>query len=246
MKTAALEENWHQLKRWAWRHLNLAHPGGKADRGDPARLTSAMTAQREIPAEQTLTRTLTEQRSDEMDAQGAALQAARAAWEKHNGTRITPAIDTGEHDALFEIPVRRVPQCFHSITPNIIVQDADQAIDFFKRAFGVRENYRLTTREGKVAHCELQFEDSIVNLGESMAGWPAHGLVAQIHAEDSDALFDQAVMAGATVVVPMTDMFFGSREGRVADPFGNVWIIATRTEEISPQEMQRRMTAQGH
>jgi PhnB protein len=246
MKTVPLEENWRQLKRWAWRHLNLAHPGGRADRGDPARLTSAMTAQREVPGAEILTRTLAEQRSDEMDAQGVALQAARTAWEEHSGTKIASAIDAGEQGTLFKTPVRRVPQRFHSITPNIVVQDADQAIAFLKRAFGIRENYRLTTREGKVAHCELQLEHSIVNLSESMDGWPARGLVAQIDVEDSDALFDQAVMAGATVVVPMTDMFFGSREGRVADPFGNVWIIATRTEEVSPQEMQRRMTAQGH
>jgi PhnB protein len=245
MKTVALEENWRQLKRWAWRHLNFAHPGGRDDHADPARLISATTAQREIRVVKTLTRTLAEHRRDEMNAQGKALGAARTAWDEHSRIRVTPAIDAGEHDALFKTPVR-APQGFQSITPNIIVDDADKAVDFFKRAFGIQENYRLTTREGRIAHCELQLEDSIVNLGESMDGWPARGLVAQIHVKDSDALFDQAVMAGATVVVPMTDMFFGSREGRVADAFGNVWIIATRTEEVSPQEMQRRMAAQGY
>jgi PhnB protein len=78
---------------------------------------------------------------------------------------------------------------------------------------------------------------------QTREGWPAHGLVAQIYVQDSDALFRQAVNAGAKVVMPMTDMFFGSREGRVADPFGNVWTIATLKEEVSPREMQRRMDA---
>lgn len=244
MKAAALEENWRQTKRWAWRHLNFAHPGERADRGNLARPTSPMAAQRGVSIAATLTRTLAEHRRDEMNAQGAALDAARTAWEEHS--RVTPAIAAGEQGAVFKAPASRIPQHDHSITPSIIVHDADKAIDFLERAFGIRENYRLTTREGKVAHCELQLEDSIVNLVESMDGWPAHGLIAKIHVKDSDALFDQAVMAGATAVAPMTDMVFGSREGRVADPFGNVWIIATRTEEVSPQEMQRRMAAQGY
>ena len=139
-----------------------------------------------------------------------------------------------------------IPQGFHTVTPNIIVDDAEAAIAFLKRAFGASERYRLTLSNGKVTHCELTLGDSIVNLGESMEGWPAHGLVAQIYVEDADALFDRAVKAGASVVMPMTDMFFGSREGRVADPFGNTWTIATLTERVSPEEMQRRMAAAGY
>ncbi len=117
---------------------------------------------------------------------------------------------------------------------------------FLSKAFGATENYRLTMSNGKITHCELKLGDSIVNLGTSMEGWPAHSLVAQIYVEDSDALFQRALQAGATEIMPMTDMFFGSREGRVADPFGNVWTIATRTEEVAPDEMQRRMTAAGY
>ena len=78
-----------------------------------------------------------------------------------------------------------------------------------------------------------------------MEGWPAHGLIAQIYVEDSDALFLRAVQAGAKVIMPMTSMFFGSPEGRVADPFGNVWTIATLKEDVTPEEMQRRMKARG-
>ena len=88
--------------------------------------------------------------------------------------------------------------------------------------------------------------NSIVNLGESMEGFPAHGLVAQIYVEDSGALFTRVVAAGASVIMPMTDMFFGSREGRVSDPFGNIWTIATLKERVPPEEMQRRMSAAGY
>jgi PhnB protein len=139
-----------------------------------------------------------------------------------------------------------IPKGFRTVTPNIIVDNAEDAITFLRRALGAIEQYRLTTSNGKVAHCELKLGDSIVNVGESMDGFPAHGLVAQIYVEDSDALFDQAVAAGASVVMPMTDMFFGSREGRISDPFGNVWTIATLKEKVSPEEMQRRMTAAGY
>jgi PhnB protein len=139
-----------------------------------------------------------------------------------------------------------LPKGFHTVTPNIIVDDAEQAVAFLKEALGATESYRLTMSDGKMVHCELKIGNSILNLGASMEGWPAHGLIAQIYVEDSDALFERAVETGAKVIMPMTDMFFGSREGRVADPFGNVWTIATLKEEVPPEEMQRRMTAEGY
>jgi PhnB protein len=139
-----------------------------------------------------------------------------------------------------------IPQGFSTVTPNIVVDNAEEAIAFLKRALGAIERYRLTTSTGKVAHCELLFGDSVVNVGESMDGFPAHPLMAQLYVEDSDALFQRAVAAGASVMMPMTDMFFGARGGRIADPFGNTWTIATLREEVSPAEMQRRMTAAGY
>jgi PhnB protein len=138
------------------------------------------------------------------------------------------------------------PSGFHTITPNIVVHDAERAVAFLKTAFGFVENYRLTTSSGKIAHCELKLGDSIVNLGESMKGFPVSTLLAQIYVEDSDALFRRSVEAGAKVVMPMTDMFFGSREGRVEDPFGNVWTIATMREAVDAAEMQRRMEQAGY
>jgi PhnB protein len=139
-----------------------------------------------------------------------------------------------------------LPDGFNTITPNIIAEDAEQAVDFLKRAFGATEAYRLTLSDGKITHCELRIGDSVVNVGTAMEGWPAHGLIAQIFVEAPDTLFERAVQAGATVMMPMTDMFFGIREGRVSDPFGNVWIIATLKERLTPEEMQRRLRAEGY
>jgi PhnB protein len=95
---------------------------------------------------------------------------------------------------------RAIPKGFHTITPNIIVDDAEQAVAFLKTALGATENYRLLLSNGKITHCELRIGDSVLNVGESMEGWPARGLVAQLYVEDSDALFAQAVDAGATVI----------------------------------------------
>jgi len=124
--------------------------------------------------------------------------------------------------------VQPIPEGFHTITPNIVVKNAEKAIDFFKRAFGADEILRLTMPDGTIVHCEVKFGDSRVNLGEPMEGWPEHTLLAQIFVEE---------------LMPMTDTFFGSREGRVVDPFGNTWTIATRKENVSPEEMQRRLNA---
>jgi PhnB protein len=139
-----------------------------------------------------------------------------------------------------------LPNGFHTITPNIIAEDADQAVNFLKQAFGATENYRLALSDGRITHCELKIGDSIINVGAAMEGWPPHGLIGQIFVAAPDALFEQAVRAGATVIMPMTDMFFGIREGRVSDTFGNVWIIAALKERLAPEEMQRRLRAEGY
>ncbi|MGB6482239.1 MAG: VOC family protein [Candidatus Acidiferrales bacterium] len=139
--------------------------------------------------------------------------------------------------------VNPIPAGFHTIAPNMIVKSVDAAVAFYQRAFGAEEILRLSMPDGTVVHCELKFGDSRVNLGETMEGWPEHTLLAQIFVEDSDAVFAQAVKAGAKVLSPMSDMFFGSREGRVLDPFGSTWTIATHKEDVSGKEMQRRLNA---
>jgi PhnB protein len=140
--------------------------------------------------------------------------------------------------------VTPVPEGFHTITPNTIVSDAGEAVAFYEQAFGAEEKMRLTMPDGKIVHCELQIGDSRLNLADAMEGWPLHPLLAQIYVADSDAMFKRAIAAGAKQLMPMTDMFFGSREGRLIDPFGNTWTISTRQENVSPEEMQRRINAQ--
>jgi PhnB protein len=139
-----------------------------------------------------------------------------------------------------------MPKGFSTITPNIIVDDAEQAISYLKDAFGAVENYRLTMANGSITHCELLIGNSILNLGSAMEGWPARALTAQIFVENADEIFERAVACGAQVIMPMTDMFFGSREGRITDPSGNSWTIATLKEVVTPEEIQRRMVAAGY
>ena len=139
--------------------------------------------------------------------------------------------------------INPIPAGFHTIVPNIIVKSVDEAVSFYKRAFGAEEVLRLSMPDGKVVHCELKVGDSRVNLGESMEGWPEHTLLAQIVVAGSEAVFAQAVKEGAEVLSPMTDMFFGSREGRVLDPFGSTWTISTHKENLSVEEMQQRLNA---
>ena len=139
--------------------------------------------------------------------------------------------------------VNPIPAGFHTVAPNIIVKNVDAAVSFYKQAFDAEEILRLSMPDGTAVHCELKFGDSRVNLGEAMEGWPEHTLLAQIFVADSDAVFAQAVKAGAEVLSPMTDMFFGSREGRILDPFGSTWTISTHKEDVSVEQMQRRLNA---
>lgn len=135
------------------------------------------------------------------------------------------------------------PEGFHTITPNSIVSSVADAVEFYRKVFGAEELLRLHTPDGKVVHCELKFGDSRINFGEAMAGWPEQPLLAQIYVPDADATFALAIEEGAKELSPVTDMFFGSREGRVIDPFGNTWTIATHKRQVSGEEMQRQLNA---
>lgn len=137
--------------------------------------------------------------------------------------------------------VHFIPEGFHTVTPNTIVENAAKAIDFYERVFDAKVKVKLTMPDGKIVHCELQIGDSRVNLAEAMEGWPLYALLAQVYVSDSDAVLARAIAAGAKEVMPVTDMFFGAREGRVQDPFGNTWTISTLKEKVTPAEMQRRL-----
>ncbi len=145
------------------------------------------------------------------------------------------------------MPTKSTPAGYHSITPSIIVRDAAQAIEFYARAFGAEEVSRMAGPGGTIVHAEIRIGDSVVMLGEENAQWGTRSPLStngnpgslHLYVEDADAAFAQAVSAGATVRAPLEDAFWGDRYGKVTDPFGHEWGLATRMKEMSPEEMQQ-------
>jgi uncharacterized glyoxalase superfamily protein PhnB len=145
-----------------------------------------------------------------------------------------------------------VPQGYHSVTPYITVKDIAQSVDFYRRAFGAEERRRLTTPDGKrVLHSEVAINGSAVMLGEESpergcvapAGLKGHSGGLYLYVADVDAVLAQAKSAGGTVTMPVTDMFWGDRVAEVQDPSGHRWTLATRKEDLSPQEVSERAQA---
>jgi len=147
--------------------------------------------------------------------------------------------------------VNPIPEGYHSLQIYLAVEDAAEAIDFYKEAFGAEETIRMPGPDGKVAHAELQIGDSKLMLSDpfphSNVRPPSErgGATASIfmYVDDVDATFEQAQRAGATVVSELEDMFWGDRFGTVADPFGHVWAMATHKEDLSEEEMAERSKA---
>ena len=133
-----------------------------------------------------------------------------------------------------------IPAGYHAITPSMHLVDAARAADFFQRAFGAKQHNRHDGPDGKVMHCEMMIGDSRIMFGESMDG-AVKNFVGGLLVKDCDTVFQRALEAGATVVQPLQNQFYGWRTGRVKDPFGNEWAISTQVEIVSPAEMKRRM-----
>jgi PhnB protein len=147
--------------------------------------------------------------------------------------------------------VQPIPSGYHSITPYLYVHDAAGALDFYQRAFGAIELMRFPGPPGKIGHAEIRIGDSPIMLadefpemgvrGPKTVGGVASSLL--IYVENVDARFQQAVAAGAKVLRPLKDQFYGDRSGAVEDPYGHVWHLATHMEDVSVEEMQRRAAA---
>jgi PhnB protein len=148
---------------------------------------------------------------------------------------------------------KHTPEGYHTATPYLIVKGGVQALDFYKKAFGATEIMRMPRPDGKIGHAEIRIGDSRIMLADefpemdarspkSLGGSPV-GLY--LYVEDVDATFNQAVALGATVQKPVADQFYGDRSGGIVDPFGHVWYIATHTEDVSPEELQKRAVAAG-
>jgi len=137
---------------------------------------------------------------------------------------------------------RPIPEGYHSVTPTLNVQGAAKAIDFVKRAFGAEELLRMPGPGGAIQHAEVRIGDSIVMLSDAVRDPAMPGSIF-LYVEDADAVYEQARKAGATSLMPPTDMFWGDRMARVKDPVGNLWAIATHTEDLSPEEIAKRAAA---
>ena len=143
--------------------------------------------------------------------------------------------------------VKPIPEGFHSLTPNLVFQNADAAIDFYKRVFGATERVRMPGPDGKVLHAELKIGDSIIFVNDAMgpiaptaAQGASNPIYLHLYVPDVDVIFNRALSAGARADMPVQDMFWGDRYGKLTDPFGQQWGIATHKEDVAPEEMPRR------
>ncbi len=148
--------------------------------------------------------------------------------------------------------VTPVPEDFHTITPYLICRDAAAAVEFYERAFGARELYRNLAPDGhSIIHSELLIGDSRFFINEEFPDYGQHSplhyggsaVTLHLYVQDVDALFEAAVTAGAEVSVQLDDQFWGDRYGKVRDPFGHEWSLASRIEDLSPDEVHQRAEA---
>jgi PhnB protein len=145
--------------------------------------------------------------------------------------------------------VNHVPAGYQSAVPYLAVRGAAQAIEFYKKAFDAKEIDRMTMPDGRIGHAELKFADCTIMVNDEfpeMGGKSAETLggspvTLMLYVEDVDAVFQRAIAAGATAKQPPEDMFWGDRFSRLVDPFGNNWSLATHLEDVSPDEMKRRV-----
>jgi PhnB protein len=145
--------------------------------------------------------------------------------------------------------VRPIPEGYHSVTPYLCCRDAAAAIEFYKKAFGATEVMRMGAPDGKVGHAEIRIGDSRVMLADefpemgflspqSVGGSP---VMLHLYVEDVDATVPKAVAAGAKITRAVEDQFYGDRGGQLDDPFGHKWYVSTRKEDLSSEEVQKRM-----
>ena len=144
--------------------------------------------------------------------------------------------------------VAPIPEGYQSVNPYLVVRGAGDAIAFYKKAFGAKERLRMPGPDGRIMHAEIAIGDSCVMVGDEM---PQVGALAppsvggtpvtiQLYVAHVDRVFAQAIAAGATVEMPVADQFWGDRYGRLVDPFGHKWAVATHIEDVSAKEMARR------
>ena len=144
---------------------------------------------------------------------------------------------------------KAIPEGYKSITPNLVCRDAAGAIEFYKKVFGAIEKVRMPDANGKLLHAELHLGDSpfFINdaMGPEASAAANRSSLMQLHVyfEDVDSIYNRALAAGAKVIMPLQDMFWGDRYGVIEDPWGQRWGVATHIEDVSPEEMGQRQKA---
>ena len=144
--------------------------------------------------------------------------------------------------------VSYIPKGYNSVTPYLVIQGAAKAIEYYKKVFGAKEVMRMAGPDGRVGHAELQIGESRIMLADEypqMGNRSAESIGASpvsllVYIEDCDKVVERAVAAGAKVLKPVQDQFYGDRSGFIQDPFGHLWGIATHIEDVSPKEMDER------
>jgi len=147
--------------------------------------------------------------------------------------------------------VKATPDGYHTATPYLIIQGAAAALDFYQKVFGATEMVRMAQPDGGIGHAEVRIGDSVVMLADECPEMGCRGpksvggssVSLLLYFEDVDAVVARAVAAGAKLTQPVRNQFYGDRNATIEDPFGHVWIIATHIEDVSPEEMKRRMAA---
>jgi PhnB protein len=143
--------------------------------------------------------------------------------------------------------VKPIPEGYRTYTPYYVVDGASQFIDFLKKAFGAEETMRMPAPGGKIGHAEVRIGDSMVMLADhNPSEHAAKQMSGLLYVADADSVFKKAVAAGAQGVRPPENMFYGDRMGGVVDKWGNYWSIATHIEDVSPEEIKRRVATQKH
>jgi uncharacterized glyoxalase superfamily protein PhnB len=139
--------------------------------------------------------------------------------------------------------VKPVPDGFHTVTPYLVVEDAGKLIDFLTAAFDAEVHYAHRRPDGRIAHAEVRIGDSIVMMGSAQGDTKPMRTALYLYVLDCDALYHRALVAGGTSIGEPKDQFYGDRHGGIADPCGNIWWIASHIEDVSQEELARRMAA---
>jgi uncharacterized glyoxalase superfamily protein PhnB len=151
--------------------------------------------------------------------------------------------------------VRPIPEGFHTVTPHLVCAGAAEAIEFYKKAFDAVELSRMPSPDGRIMHASLRIGDSPLMLADEFPNFASLGplalkgtpVVIHLYVRDVDAVYAQAIAAGAKAIMPPTDTFWGDRYGQLSDPFGHRWSLATHTRDLTPEQMQeefKKMMAQ--